>query len=143
MTTIVYRDGIIAADTGVHAGHDWRKPDLYHKIARLQDGSLFAGAGDTGAFTKLQRWLDGSREDERPSIDDNDVIVVDRATGVVTYYTGAGAREVEAPFIAIGSGMPPALGALHHGATAEEAVRIACMVDPWSREPIDVVRLRD
>lgn len=45
--------------------------------------------------------------------------------------------------IAIGSGSPFALGAMHAGATAHEAVEIACRLDSRSRPPQDTVPLND
>lgn len=46
-----------------------------------------------------------------------------------------GERVLE-PFYAIGSGSKAALGAMHMGANAVAAVRIACKVDPYSGTPI-------
>jgi hypothetical protein len=44
-------------------------------------------------------------------------------------------------WFAIGSGAHAALGALYAGKTLEEAVQISCKVDPWSGEPIQILRL--
>lgn len=44
-------------------------------------------------------------------------------------------------FHAIGSGAKAALGALHLGATARQAVEIACKVDPYSGAPIVEMKL--
>jgi hypothetical protein len=51
--------------------------------------------------------------------------------------------RVNNAFFAIGSGATCALGALHAGADAEQAVRIACKVDNLSGEPIQIMKLNE
>jgi 20S proteasome alpha/beta subunit len=142
VTTIVYRDGVIAADTRVSFGNDgWIKPERIGKITPLPDGSFFAAAGNQGVWGKLLRWF-LEPQGERPDVPDCDVLVV-RRDGTVEYFCDAGFRLIKGPFVAIGSGAPPALGALHAGADAETAVRIAMLVDPYTGGEVDVVRLLD
>jgi 20S proteasome alpha/beta subunit len=142
MTTIAYRDGIMAADRAAHLGNDWKKPDRVTKIIRLEDGSLFAAAGDTGVFSKLLTWLTaGLARGERPEIPDCDVLLLGH-DGRLWFFSGAGKRLVDAPFAAIGSGAPVAYGAMHAGATAERAVEIAALVDPWTGGEIQVEILK-
>lgn len=133
MTTIAYRDGVMAADRSAHLGDDWIKPDRVTKIVRLSDGSLFAAAGETGVWGGLLEWFLAAEADrgERPKIPDCDVFLL-KPDGVLWFYTGAGRREVDAPFAAIGSGSPVALGAMWAGCTAKRAVEIAAKVDPWT-----------
>lgn len=45
-------------------------------------------------------------------------------------------------FWAVGSGSKVALGAMHMGASAERAVEIACLVDPYTAAPISVLKLK-
>src|ERR1700686_5300903 len=113
MTSVAYRAGIMAADMRISAG-DYIKPESVRKIHRLPNGSLFAAAGDSGAWLMLLRWL---REPvgERPAIADAEAIVVAH-DGTIEYFTGSGKREVGAPFVVLGSGLPVLLGALHAGA---------------------------
>lgn len=47
---------------------------------------------------------------------------------------------VTSKFYAIGSGAKAALGALWTGVDAEVAVKAACHVDPYTREPVHVMR---
>jgi ATP-dependent protease HslVU (ClpYQ) peptidase subunit len=50
---------------------------------------------------------------------------------------------VDTNFFAIGSGGKVALGALHAGATLEEAMEIAHRVDPYTRPPFDILTLKE
>ena len=50
---------------------------------------------------------------------------------------------IESDFWAAGSGEQGALVAMHMGATAEEAVRYACLVDPGSGEPVHTLSFLD
>jgi ATP-dependent protease HslVU (ClpYQ) peptidase subunit len=140
VTTIVYRDGVLAADTRVSFS-DWIKPERLCKIERLPGGRLFAAAGDHAIWGKLLRWF-RDPHGERPEIPDCDALVV-LPDGTVEYYCGAGFRLIQGPFVAIGSGSPVALGALYAGADAEQAVRIAMRVDPYTGGEVDVARLPD
>jgi ATP-dependent protease HslVU (ClpYQ) peptidase subunit len=143
MTTIAYRDGIMAADRAAHLGNDWKKPDRATKIIHLADGSLFAGTGDTGVFSKLLEWFQTPEVDrgERPEISECDALLLD-PDGRLWFFTGAGKRLVDAPFAAIGSGAPVAYGAMYAGATAPRAVEIAALVDPWTGGEIQVETLK-
>ncbi len=142
MTTIAFRAGIMAADRAVHLGNDWKKPDRATKIVRLEDGSLFAAAGDSGVWGKLLAWLQLPEADrgDRPEIPDCDVLLI--TDGRLWFYTGAGKRLVDAPFAAIGSGSPVAYGAMYAGADAKRAVEIAALVDPWTGSEVQVEVLK-
>jgi hypothetical protein len=48
---------------------------------------------------------------------------------------------VEQPFFAVGSGAQAALGALHMGATPEQAILVACKVDSMTGEPVQIMDL--
>lgn len=52
-------------------------------------------------------------------------------------------EKVIEKFWACGSGSKAALGALHMGASARQAVAIACKIDPYSHSPITFMSLRD
>jgi hypothetical protein len=148
MTTIVYRDGIMAADSWMHSGRDARRPDRVRKIIRLPHGGLFAGAGDAGIFNALERWCREAnfeanpdmQQPPPPEIPECDAWWV-QPDGAWWYFTGKGYRLVDAPFGAIGSGTEAALAACYMGASAEEAVRIACLIDPFSGGGIQVQKL--
>lgn len=76
-----------------------------------------------------------------PDMGDGSSGVLIEADGRVREFEGTGELFVDAPFYAWGSGMPPALAALHMGATAERAVEIAILIDPNSGGATQTLRL--
>jgi hypothetical protein len=139
MSTIVYRDGIMAADT--RYATEWLSPGNVQKIRRLRVG-LVGLVGNPYLFDVMCEWLDNSGK--RPDLkDDSAVLVIRHPSGTIEKHCHEGKIMINAPFVALGSGSMAALGALFHGATAEEAVRIAAQVDPWTGGAIQVERLDD
>lgn len=145
MTTIAYRDGIMAADTA-----SWDVNGVYfgraRKLHRLADGRVFGGAGSTSAILRVVAWLNGA--EDKPALDDDkptDVVQAIIATpgpGRVVVYVDVSLMEVEqhpGEFVAIGSGRELALGAMAMGASAAEAVRVATDFDRGSRPPVDTI----
>lgn len=140
MTIITYRDGIMAADRMTFLYGTTRSPGLVTKIDRLRDGSLFSGAGKRAERANMRNWLENP-EGERPDTDDTTCILV-RPDGTITVFDGNDDLELgDVPFYAIGTGGAAALGAMYAGASAEDAVRIACKIAPFCGEPIQVERL--
>ena len=146
MTTIVYRDNVMAAD-GRASVADWAMPWHCPKIRRLvragtatkSEIALLVGlAGDPYDFDAFCAYLLG--DGPRPKWDDTTAaLVVEIKTGRVWKYALAGRLQIFG-WAAIGSGTPVALGALHAGATALEAVAIAARVDPYTGEPFQQER---
>jgi ATP-dependent protease HslVU (ClpYQ) peptidase subunit len=139
MTTIVYRDGVMAADTRAFSG-DKHPIGQKIKIRRLEDGTLL-GASSTkpGAGEAVLDWYAAGKPDNIVLPDDFTFIAA-HPDGRVFYSCEGGERLISgplsAPFFTIGSGEQYAHGACLMGATAVEAVRAACQADPWSDFPI-------
>lgn len=131
MTTIAYRNGVHAADSRGTAG-DWVQPGGMEKLFWLPDGGMAAVAGDYVEGMKVIRWIKGDEQGEHPSIGDHSRVVRVLPSGVIRMYEAAGHFDLDVPFGAWGSGMPPALAALHMGASPMEAVRIAALIDPYT-----------
>jgi ATP-dependent protease HslVU (ClpYQ) peptidase subunit len=144
MTTITYRDGVMAADSRAYSGN---KVPIGEKIKlrRLDDGTLIGASTSTcGAAGWVLDWVEAGC----PAVaggtellpDKFDVIVV-RPDGSVFYGsdTPVLTGPLDAPYLAAGSGQEYALGAMAHGATAVEAVRAACLLDVWSGLPVYAV----
>ena len=142
MTTIAYRDGVMAADTALIGGGVVE--GAFKKIAQSHgtDGPTTIGcAGSAGYFQPFVDWVRGKGEKPAPDKDDGfDALVVRPDGSVEAYDRLMVALPIEAPFHAIGSGKELARGAMAAGATAEEAVKIACLFDTGSCEPVTVVR---
>lgn len=138
MTTIAYRDGILAADGRTSIGSTIFT-DNARKIIRLSDGALFALAGDVAYTGPMLEAL----EDEAPLPDKDGAFtaIIVETSGALRFYEGAGGFiAVDDPFAAFGSGADFAYGAMEMGASAEEAVRVACRRDSGSGGKIQVER---
>ena len=139
MTTVVYRDGIVAADQrGMSNG--WIMPSREEKIMRLDDGRVLSGCGSTAGIAVLMAWVLGDRTTPQPK-DDCAVILFDGGAPEV-FELGGSYREGEARFYAWGSGMPTALGALYAGASAVEAIECAAKVDPNTGGDVQFMAVR-
>lgn len=140
MTIICYRDGVLAADTGVFDG------DIYvgttEKIAIAPDGTIGGAAGPLGDIRRFLSWLESGRDGEAPSSGEMTSVFI-TPQGLVSEDEGSGFFHVEAPYFATGIAHTVALGAMAAGASAEEAVRICCQISVYAREPISVIRLGD
>lgn len=128
MTTLAYRAGVLAADSLCRVG-DWNAPYAVEKLFRMKDGSVCGVCGNYTEALAFLTWLnDGKKKDARPPL--SGATVVQMTTDSVVVHESEGCYPVKGEFFgAWGSGLPVALGALHMRATAEEAVRVAALVD--------------
>ena len=133
MTTIVYKAGVLAADSQISdVGY---AVATMRKIARLEDGTLVGGAGGLTALGSFLDWARDGMVDEPPEHDDFEGLII--SPGKIRWYGGKGNFvTLEDDFAVIGSGQAAALGALHAGVDAAEACRIATLVDCRSGGPI-------
>lgn len=148
MTTIVYRDGVMAADTRAYSGN---KPPIGRKSKILQHNRELIGVSTRGVGVGpvVIDWyiagMPGGPEALRAQLSLFDTaqgfqLLAARPGGEAIYmYDTALPVTVRAPYYAIGSGEEYALGALEMGATALEACLVACRLDVWSAEPIDLI----
>lgn len=142
MTTIVYRDGVMAADTRLVLG-SLICPGGIHKIAKTKKGALVGCAGSADNSHAFLAWADGKRTEDPPKDDDADGLIVE-PDGSILMYDGNGIFPVvNAPFAACGSGARVAVGAMAMGATALEAMRIAMRCDVYTGGDIDLLTLGD
>lgn len=151
MTTICYRDGVMAADSRAYSG-DKVPIGTKQKIHVMPNGALLASSstlvGMPEAFTEWVRRTIVNKEAVRAaSTDENFGVqsILVWPDGEVFYWCDGRhwAGPVKAEFFALGSGDQYAYGAMKAGASAEKAVRIACECDTWSSEPVQVVTLAD
>lgn len=140
MTTIAYRDDVIAGDTQVTCGSvidGWAQ-----KVFR-KGPILFGASGDSGRCDVFCDWVMGGLKGDAPRLKDAD----GDASGflfpggdlVLWRYQDVWTRH-RAPFFAYGSGYEIALGAMIAGATAEQAVRAAAERDTKTGGEITVLR---
>jgi hypothetical protein len=142
MTTIAYRNGILAADTQFTDSSGWTLAGTVSKLFRLRDGSIvgISGALETGeAFVN---WMDGDQAGDRPTVGDT-TRCIHLSEGGVVVYEGTGRYSPKGDFMAWGSGFPVALGAMHMGAEAFHAVEVAAKYDPHTGGAICFMALHD
>lgn len=137
MTTIAYRDGVLAADTQVNSGNGNRAGRI-RKIGRTADGHLWAYTGSTEHQAACATWAE-MREGDPPAIE-GCFILID-PTGRHREWWGKGWIAAEDPQAAWGSGERVARGAMFVGASAQEAVRAAIAIDTDSGGDVTVLRL--
>lgn len=154
MTTIVYRDGVMAADSRatVDTEAGGARMVMCDKLFRVGD-AIIGTAGDGFASLLFVDWYrftmlepDKDRADELASRllegeADIDMLVL-RKDGLFEFDKWCRAERIKMPFYAVGSGAKAALGALHMGADARQAVAVACKIDPYSAPPIVTMSLR-
>lgn len=131
MTTIAFRNGVIAADSRISYStiHNGERD----KLARCGE-YLVALAGPTWLRHPLEAWAaEGARPDQVPEVlhdnaDQFNALLVNRH-GQVFQFDHGYLVPIEADYVAAGSGMLLALGAMAHGASAEQAVAAASLHD--------------
>ena len=145
MTTIAWDGKTLAADRRVSFG-SVSDGNVTKIVKRKKDGALAAAAGNSSMAAAFRRWfLNGERRlDTKPELSkDTETAsgVIIRPNGVVEIHDQYGWFELETEKYANGSGWEIAIGAMHAGATAEEAVRIAAKLDGNTGDEVDVLEL--
>lgn len=141
MTTIAYKDGILAGDQRLSGdSHIWH--DKSRKVFRLRDGSLFGACGDNGAGEVLLRGLKkGVLCPELPKDAEIDAILVTAEGKVLLWEAGIWMKWPE-PFVAIGSGRTFALAVMRLGHDAVTAVKAGVAGDVHSGGRVQTVKLK-
>lgn len=136
MTTIAYKDGVLAADTLCVNGYT--RAGYLTKIARGSDGVLGGSAGTAAFNRRFLEWITAGRVTEPPRAEtDKDsnsrdfgfIVLLD---GQLELHEPEGVLTISAPFYACGSGREIAVGAMAAGASAEQAVKVAIELDCYS-----------
>jgi hypothetical protein len=136
MTTIAARasTGEIAADSMVSGD------DSFYLVEKLRKGqeSIYGGCGDWDKLLKFYNSLESGADLDS----DTDVTVLElRSDGIWIYESTIIPAKIKNDFWAIGTGANFAIAAMHLGLTPAEAVKLACLYDTSSHEPIDVMYL--
>jgi|SRR5579872_1322793 len=139
MTVIAYRDGIVAADSAAFNGD--RRTGTVDKLTKLKDGSVLAMLGGLGEASRLAAWVIAGCKGEQPLGDEGAVVVFRRGGVIDIYEKGTKQIATRAPFQSFGAGADMAFGAMAAGATAEEAIAVACEHHVWCGLPVRAVAL--
>ncbi len=154
MTLIVYRDGILASDSGMF----WENAHCgtLQKVFRLSNGLLFGAAGDCDdlALRKVieEHGIDLPRSELAKFNSDTQALIItpegrvwvlsigrddDSKEGTVEYF------QYDAPFYSLGHGRWMAFGAMAMGATAEQAVAAVIPYAVHTKGPVQKIRLHE
>lgn len=127
MTIVVFRDGVMAADSGAWAGDASYAP--VRKVGRGETGNLYGCAGSAGSVSKFFSWVDAGEIGDMPmpvSLGDgnnNFIALIWRPGLGLSLLGGDGEEDLSlVPYMAIGAGSPAAFGAMFAGADAVTAV---------------------
>lgn len=139
MSTVVYKNGVMASDSRSHSGTP-HPIGMRDKIWRHPSGGLFgicAGThGDSSQFKNLimeYHTLNFLDLHMLPSHFGGQILAVSKEGRVFYLSNGMGfVGPLRADFFAIGTGAAYAYGALAAGASPEEAVEIAISADVYS-----------
>ncbi len=140
MTTIAFKDGILAADSGVFQSGRWC--GSADKLIRASDGGMAAVAGSLVDTEVVRSALKEQETGGGFDISDDSEALVIRPDGqVYNAFTNSRICFVDGPFHALGSGFDIAFGAMAAGASALEAVKIAAEYDVNTRGPFQTMEI--
>lgn len=124
MTVIAVRGRTMAADKMTSCGG---LEITTTKIARLGDGSIVGGFGNSSRSSAIQQWyVAGADPAKYPDTDGKAGLLVLRSDGkILLFDDGPFPDLVEDEYFAVGSGRDFAIGAMHMGADVQQAVEIA------------------
>jgi len=142
MTTIAYRDGILAADSRVTYGEDGGArvhtcKKLFRKTVTQGKKTfdvIIATAGESSPGMVFVDWYGTNKPipDLFLHLGGDFTCLVLTPSGLFEYDVYCRGEEITEDFYAVGSGAKAALAAMHCGKTALEAVRIAARIDPYT-----------
>jgi ATP-dependent HslUV protease subunit HslV len=137
MTTIAYRDGVMAGDSKVT--YDGSFQGSVTKVFKSAKGDLVGLCGDSSGLPVLKAWAKGGCKKPIPDLGPDNSVMWIRPNGNAFIVEMGTACEVEGPFFAVGSGHAFAKGAMGAGCDAETAVAIAVTFDNGSGGPVKLV----
>lgn len=141
MTAIVYRDGVMAADS-VCMNYDVKEACV-PKITRKPDGTLIGVSGREGpARWSAEAWPDLDRAKAPPLVDGSFYALIVSPDGTVQSCDHHLVPfPLIGPFHVLGKSGQFLLGALHAGASAEAAIQLAILYTDSVGGPIQVERI--
>jgi ATP-dependent protease HslVU (ClpYQ) peptidase subunit len=142
MTTLVYRDGILASETRITYG-SVTMPGKCKKIHRLPGGALYGFVGSLEVGEIMRRCLLSDNPEERPDLKGEayEGLVITE-TGKVLFFENRAWIRLDLPYVAMGSGNSFAYGALAMGASAKQAVQAAMGLDAGSGGKVMTLELK-
>lgn len=148
MTTIAFTKGELAFDSRITAGSDIVGSMIKGK--RLESGALIAICGDVAQGQLFQRWAEDGfvNNDTKKTLEllkdaDYTAVVILPDSSIRVHDNNLLPIVYTSKMYAWGSGGPFALGAMVHGASAAEAVKVAKICDACTGGRVRVLRLEE
>lgn len=146
MTTIAYKNGVLAGDRRAVA-NGWIMPGTLTKVFKGEADGVEFLLGLVGypeeAMVVVNTLLQNGQPPESFELSDGcRVIMIRGHSSDITVFEGKATftLKMTGDFFAFGSGGPVALGALHAGASAKQAVVIASVYDGNTGSDVDTVQ---
>lgn len=143
MSVVVYKDGVLAADSKAYGGKYQISPGRKAKAWCLKDGSrLGVTSAIVGTSERFKDWLEAGGDPAAWQGDKPDMrAMLIKPNGELFLYEDGlfPSGPIQSAEHAIGSGADVARGAMAMGADAERAVRIASMFDPHCAAPVLII----
>lgn len=139
MTTIAWRDGVLAADS--RATGDGGILNV-RKMFNLPDGRVIACCGELSSAMEFVEAIRKGTVEKFRAKGSFDAMVMLPSGSLVIYEKGRVAIPVQEKFYAMGSGGMVALGAMAMGASAEQAVKIAARYDCYTGGKVLAVKAK-
>lgn len=135
MTTVAYRDGVIASDSQVSSGDTIVG---FTPKCGIINGVLYGFSGAMALGQAFEAWLRRGMNGDPPAMEKSGLAAKGLVVhdGIILSWESGGWDRLHAPYYAIGSGRDHALAAMAVGACAVKAVEAACKHDVWSGGPI-------
>lgn len=142
MTTIVGTANRLVSDSKIIMYKKDKDDTFYEGPKLFRKGDAIIGTAGSHILGEVFiKWY-GTKK-KKPNFGpkaDFEALVVTK-DGLYHYDEDLSGGKVNREWFAIGSGSFAALGALYAGKTPEEAVEIACQVDPYSGLPLQILKL--
>jgi ATP-dependent protease HslVU (ClpYQ) peptidase subunit len=139
VTTIAYRDGVLASDSRLTLG-EVICTDKCKKIWRLADGGLFGASGNNESGLIVLKAL--QKDTPLPKLDGEMYAIHIRPNGRIYVSEGRLWDHWPEAFIACGSGQQAALAAMRSGADAVTAVKAGIALDVYSGGRVQKLELK-
>lgn len=132
MTTIAWDGKTLAVDGQVTSSDIIRDKDHKKLFINVGEYKAIAISGSMDDMLKTVEWIRGGENGEMPP-GDGHLLCITKVGAAYSYFPDHKIiRSVEKGVVASGSGFPIAMGAMDAGATAIQAVKIACKRDVYS-----------
>lgn len=144
MTTIAANHEVMASDSKItmETKTDSRNYTASKLVVKM--GDIIGTAGTVDLCDKFVAWY-GTKKKKPvfPKEADFEGLVLTKDGTLVHFDETLSRNVLRDPFFAIGSGGHAALAALHLRCDPVRAVEIACLVDPFSGPPVQVIRMSE